>query len=99
MWHFWIDVGGTFTDCVAQSPGGKLLQTKVLSSGQFKGRIRLDDLFDAARAGEPAGFWNTARLNWLNEAGESISSATVEGFERGQFVLREPINAAADVDS
>lgn len=31
-WQFWIDVGGTFTDCIAQSPTGETLQTKVLNT-------------------------------------------------------------------
>ena len=30
-WQFWIDRGGTFTDVVAISPGGKLTRTKLLS--------------------------------------------------------------------
>ncbi|MGE3635932.1 MAG: hydantoinase/oxoprolinase family protein, partial [Sandaracinaceae bacterium] len=31
-WRFWIDRGGTFTDCVAVDPGGALHVSKVLSS-------------------------------------------------------------------
>ena len=34
LWHFWIDRGGTFTDCIGRSPQGKLRVTKVLSSDQ-----------------------------------------------------------------
>jgi len=30
-WQFWIDRGGTFTDIVARSPGGKLITHKLLS--------------------------------------------------------------------
>ncbi len=30
-WQFWIDRGGTFTDCIGQSPDGRLHVTKVLS--------------------------------------------------------------------
>lgn len=30
-WSFWIDVGGTFTDCVGRSPSGEWHQLKVLS--------------------------------------------------------------------
>ncbi|MGH2618384.1 MAG: hydantoinase/oxoprolinase family protein, partial [Thermomicrobiales bacterium] len=30
-WQFWIDRGGTFTDIVARSPGGRLLTHKLLS--------------------------------------------------------------------
>lgn len=31
-WQFWIDRGGTFTDCVGRAPDGRLVVTKVLSS-------------------------------------------------------------------
>jgi 5-oxoprolinase (ATP-hydrolysing) len=31
-WHFWIDRGGTFTDCIGRSPQGALTVIKVLSS-------------------------------------------------------------------
>ncbi len=38
-WEFWIDVGGTFTDCLARAPDGRVLTRKVLSSGVTKGTI------------------------------------------------------------
>lgn len=31
-WEFWIDRGGTFTDCIGVSPAGRVHQAKVLSS-------------------------------------------------------------------
>jgi 5-oxoprolinase (ATP-hydrolysing) len=31
-WQFWIDRGGTFTDCIGLSPGGNMTTVKVLSS-------------------------------------------------------------------
>jgi len=31
-WQFWIDRGGTFTDCLGVSPGGEIHTAKVLSS-------------------------------------------------------------------
>ena len=33
-WQFWIDVGGTFTDCVARRPDGRLVTHKLLSTGR-----------------------------------------------------------------
>jgi len=39
MWKFSIDTGGTFTDCVAEDPEGRLLTLKVLSSGILPGRV------------------------------------------------------------
>ncbi len=31
-WEFWVDQGGTFTDCIARSPSGDLRTAKLLSS-------------------------------------------------------------------
>jgi len=38
-WQIWIDTGGTFTDCVAEDPGGRVHSCKVLSSGALRDRI------------------------------------------------------------
>lgn len=38
-WSFWIDTGGTFTDCLARTPSGGLRRLKVLSTGSVRGRI------------------------------------------------------------
>ena len=31
-WEFWIDRGGTFTDCIARAPDGRQREVKLLSS-------------------------------------------------------------------
>ncbi|MBI2893679.1 MAG: hydantoinase B/oxoprolinase family protein [Deltaproteobacteria bacterium] len=64
-WELAIDVGGTFTDCVASGPDGELLTLKLLSSGVTKGLV--DDagpewVADPARSAEPRGFWAGAEL-------------------------------------
>src|SRR5688500_11067202 len=70
-WQFWIDVGGTFTDCLARRPDGKLLPRKVLSSAVTKSRATLaadgQSLLDPAR-NEQAGFWRGYRLRLVNSA-------------------------------
>jgi len=38
-WQLWVDTGGTFTDCVAVDPEGKLRLGKVLSSGALRDRV------------------------------------------------------------
>jgi 5-oxoprolinase (ATP-hydrolysing) len=38
-WQISIDTGGTFTDCLAQDPTGKLHRTKVPSSGHLRGTL------------------------------------------------------------
>jgi 5-oxoprolinase (ATP-hydrolysing) len=52
-WQFWIDRGGTFTDIVACSPGGRIVTRKLLSENPERYR-------DAALQGNtPAKFGKT----------------------------------------
>ena len=37
-WKIWIDTGGTFTDCLAESPEGAIKRVKVLSSSSLRGK-------------------------------------------------------------
>lgn len=39
MWKFWIDTGGTFTDCIALAPSGEEMRVKTLSSSALRGRV------------------------------------------------------------
>ncbi len=61
MWKFWIDTGGTFTDCLALSPSGEERRVKVLSSGAT--RMRVVDVVDGRTVrmespfSAPAGFF------------------------------------------
>ncbi len=38
-WEFWIDTGGTFTDCLGKSPDGAYHRAKVLSSSSLRASI------------------------------------------------------------
>ena len=38
-WQIWVDTGGTFTDCLAQSPAGVTQRLKVLSSSCLRGTV------------------------------------------------------------
>jgi len=38
-WQIWIDTGGTFSDCIAISPEGKMIRVKVLSSAAIRGTL------------------------------------------------------------
>ena len=54
-WQFWIDRGGTFTDCLAISPDGQEFAAKVLSSDRAPVEAIqsiLDESGEATRAGE-----------------------------------------------
>src|ERR1043165_2391315 len=84
-WEFWIDVGGTFTDCLAKAPDGSIRRHKLLSSGVTKGRVgpgsTRDIVVDSARCGEPRDFWTGWRLAIVNRDGEEIDQATVDVFD------------------
>ena len=60
-WQFWIDVGGTFTDCIAQLPNGRLRTHKLLSDGAYRGRIgggsTASQIIDLQRSDDPPGFF------------------------------------------
>jgi 5-oxoprolinase (ATP-hydrolysing) len=79
QWEFWIDVGGTFTDCIARAPDGSLVTNKVLSSGVTKGRIaRISGTtIEGDQVGESDGFWNGYEIRFLGELGQTISSCSV----------------------
>ncbi len=95
-WEFWIDVGGTFTDCFVRRPDSVLLRHKLLSSGVAKGTVAAGStravLRDPARVVDPPDFWEGWRLRLLNGAGESLGEAIVGHFDRaaGQFVFATP---------
>jgi 5-oxoprolinase (ATP-hydrolysing) len=59
--QFWIDVGGTFTDCIAVAPDGALRTHKLLSSGAYKGVVgpnsTSDSIEDEHRAADPPEFF------------------------------------------
>jgi 5-oxoprolinase (ATP-hydrolysing) len=96
-WQFWIDVGGTFTDCVARSPEGGLVTEKVLSSGAVKGRIGEGSagvrIVDPLRAGDPPGFWSGWRVRSDESArsDESGREFPVVDSDSGGLVLESPV--------
>src|SRR5262245_39564984 len=93
MWSFWLDVGGTFTDCLAMRPDGALLRRKVLSSGVTKGRafwIGTDTVIDYARI-EPDGFWVGYTFRLLNESGAILAQSKVGLSVGGRLWLSSPL--------
>ena len=101
-WEFWIDVGGTFTDCFARRPDGVLLRHKVLSSGVTKGaaaagstRLRI---LDPARAADPPAFWIGYTLRLLGAAGEIVGQSGVAGWDQaaGAILLESPLAQAVE---
>jgi 5-oxoprolinase (ATP-hydrolysing) len=84
IWQFWIDVGGTFTDCIGVSPQGVLHQHKTLSSGTTKGTVSRTQsathFSDPSRSHDPSDFWNGCQLRLLNSAGECVSASIIRTF-------------------
>ena len=98
--EFWIDVGGTFTDCLGRSPDGRPLKYKLLSSGVTKGGAAEGSdctrVVDPARRHDPEGFWIGYRLRLLGSSGEPIAESTVAGFDKSGAILRlaSPLSVA-----
>ncbi|HVJ84465.1 MAG TPA: hydantoinase B/oxoprolinase family protein [Caulifigura sp.] len=87
MWQFWLDVGGTFTDCIARRPDGQIVTHKTLSSGVVKGRVDklLSDSswIDSSKIGDPAGLW----IGWKASFGGTPVEITAFDSATGQFTL------------
>ena len=85
-WEFAIDVGGTFTDCLARNPEGHLLRHKLLSSGITKGTVGVgstaDCLVDLQRRADPPRFWVDFELTLLDASGITVTTTSVAQFDR-----------------
>jgi 5-oxoprolinase (ATP-hydrolysing) len=98
-WEFWIDVGGTFTDCFARTGDGRLLRRKVLSSGVTKGGVgpgsSAEAIVDPARRDDPAEFWAGYRLRLIDASGQTLAESQVNHFDRaaGTLHLDPPLAA------
>ena len=83
--EFWIDVGGTFTDCLMRTPDDRLSTFKVLSSGVTKGCVTeiLGDqcLRDESRAGDPPGFWEGYSCTLFDASGVVQETCRVTAFD------------------
>ncbi len=83
-WSFWIDVGGTFTDCIARRPDGLLLRHKLLSSGATKGIVAGSTATTISASGlppAPAGFWSGCPFRLLSADGAVVAESVVAGVE------------------
>ncbi len=95
--EFWINVGGTFTDCIACLDDGRAVRHKVLSSGVTKGRAAYGSdrgrIVDPARRADPPGFWQGYLLRVLNQNGQTLGESRVARFDAatGTLVLSTPL--------
>jgi 5-oxoprolinase (ATP-hydrolysing) len=95
--EFWIDVGGTFTDCFLRTSDGTLRRHKVLSSAVTKGSAGAGSgrqtIVDPARGNDPPGFWAGYELRLLDTRGVVVAKATVRSFDAsgGRLTLEKPL--------
>jgi 5-oxoprolinase (ATP-hydrolysing) len=89
--EFWIDVGGTFTDCFLRRGNAPLKRHKILSSGVTKGAVgagsTAERVVDAARSADPDDFWQGYEFRLLNAEGQCIADSWVRRFDRGAGAL------------
>ncbi len=96
-WEFWIDVGGTFTDCLARAPDGRVLTRKVLSSAVTKGsvapRSTASTFRDELRQADPHDFWQGYEVTFADRTGVVLHRDRIASFEAraGQFTLAHPL--------
>ncbi len=97
IWQFYIDVGGTFTDCLARGPDERLHFLKVLSSGAVKGRAARGSgaasIVEPRLRGMPAQFYRGFSLVLLDKSGAPLESSRVAGYDSaaGRFTLEKAL--------
>ncbi|MGE0480752.1 MAG: hydantoinase/oxoprolinase N-terminal domain-containing protein, partial [Phycisphaerae bacterium] len=92
-WQFWIDVGGTFTDCLARRPDGAIAAHKLLSTGVYAGAVgpgsSVGEIVDPRRRGDPDGFLVGFTLRLARSgAGDASRSVRVVAFDAARGALR-----------
>ncbi|MDH3226020.1 MAG: hydantoinase, partial [Thermoleophilia bacterium] len=104
-WQFWIDVGGTFTDCIARRPDGAMATHKLLSSGVYKSEIAAGSsettLLLTNRTSDPKHFFAGWRLTVLQPGPQESevrileSDLLINAFDasRGAVELNRPLKA------
>jgi 5-oxoprolinase (ATP-hydrolysing) len=96
-WEFWIDVGGTFTDCIGRATDGSIHSAKILSSGIIKGNIDKSNdhntIIDKSKIGTPQNFYKGFNIRLLSENGKSGEDNYIKDFnsEQGMFILGKPL--------
>ena len=99
--EFWIDVGGTFTDCFVRFADGRVRRHKLLSTAVTKGSCDAGSspttIVDAARKNDPAEIWSACRLRLVDSVGRATAEARVARFTSGTLHLEPPLPTAPAV--
>ncbi|MCA9107973.1 MAG: hydantoinase, partial [Planctomycetales bacterium] len=98
--RFAIDVGGTFTDCVAVDAQQRRQRLKVLSSSVVKGVATgaAERWIDPMRRADAVGFWRDATLRSLDANGMPHDEARVLESDpsTGLLLLERPLQGVGD---
>ncbi|MBX3421672.1 MAG: hydantoinase B/oxoprolinase family protein [Pirellulaceae bacterium] len=82
----WIDVGGTFTDCMVKLPSGQVLRHKTLSSGCLTVTVHAVNgkqcILKELNADGDA-FWCSAKLQAFDKSGKLVWERTITKFQSG----------------
>src|SRR5690606_20444112 len=100
-WQFWIDVGGTFTDCIARGPDGRLATCKTLSSGRIPGAVAAlgaDRIRDPLRESDPPGHWIGYSIRFAGPQGDVAHECRVTASSPNEgLTLSAPLPAGVTV--
>ena len=93
MWKFWIDTGGTFTDCLAETPEGDELRLKTLSNSAIRGRLIEQLSPRELRIDLPVGvgdhFFDGYRVDFHDETTEPILIESWRGRDSLAILLED----------
>lgn len=99
--EFWIDVGGTFTDCFVRFANGRVRRHKLLSTAVTKGTCDAGSspiaIVDDSRKNDPAEIWTDCRLRLVDATGRATAEARVANFASGTLTLDPPLNAVPQI--
>ncbi|MEQ8533008.1 MAG: hydantoinase/oxoprolinase N-terminal domain-containing protein, partial [Imperialibacter sp.] len=93
-WKIWVDTGGTFTDCLAETPEGEIKRVKVLSSSKLRGKaieqvaenaFQVDTSFAVDK-----NILNGYKIRFL---GQDLPNSSIASFDPNnfKFTLTNPI--------
>ncbi|MDC0325616.1 hydantoinase/oxoprolinase family protein, partial [bacterium] len=90
VWRIWVDTGGTFTDCLAQSPDGRICRAKVLSSGRLRATVSApscdDRLFISCSASLTESFLIGAKV-FASATGDALGMIVQHDSSSGECLI------------
>ena len=102
-WQFWIDVGGTFTDCLALDSTGNEYFRKLLSSGITKGlaTVSSNSATDEKLRGYCDDFWVGGNFILRDKTGWACFQSSIKRFDResGTIVFNTPCGSIGSTNS